>query len=214
MLSEEAIKKYQEVYKKNYGKDITYEEAAEAGRNLVNLYEVLLKSHLREERLEAKLKDFPKGFSIMDGKTYSCSICHSQIKDEQLWYDKWGRKCFACQDAVNKKKIPGSICRNEKDWYATWELGMYFKIKAPVVSKLVRQGILKARIVPKSGFKVFLIKENIDVLPPKDIVDHVVVPVKGKERTMSVTPWYEAKDPKKTLEKYKIWSCLTELQNL
>ncbi len=207
-LSEKAIKEFQEIYKKEYGKEITYEEAAEAGRNLVGFFKILYDGHVAELRLKEKLKESPKGFSLMDGKTYNCGICHASIKDEQLWYDKWGKKCLACQDAVNKRKIPGKICYNDKYWYATWEFETYFKLKSPTVRKLARQGVLNARVVPKSGFEVFLLKENADALPPKDILKYVPVPVEGKERTVTMTPWYEIYDPKKVLEKFKIWPYL------
>ena len=208
-LSEKAIKEFQEIYKKEYGKELTYEEAAEASRNLLGFYEVLFDSHIAELKLKDKLKDSPGGFSLMDGKTYNCGICRNYIKDEQLWYDKWGKKCLACQDAVNKKIIPGKICYNDKYWYATWEFDIYFKLKSPTIRKLTRQGVLKVRIVPQSGFEVFLIKENIDVLPPKDILGYVPTKVEGKENMVEMTPWYEIHDPKKVLEKYKIWPHLT-----
>lgn len=208
-LSPKAIREYQEIYKKQYGKEISYEEAREAGERLVRLCKIVFDSHVEELKLKEKLKNHPKGYSIMDGKTYSCGICHASIKDEQLWYDKWGKKCLACQDAVNKRIIPGRICYNDKLWYATWEFDTYFKLKAPTVRKLMWQGVLKARVVPQSGFEVFLMKENADVLPPKKFVEYVSMPVEGKERTISITPWYEVYDPKKVLEKYKIWPYLT-----
>jgi len=208
-LSDKAIKEFQEIYKKKYGKDISPEEARDAGERLVGLFEILFDSHVAELRLKEKLKDHPKGFSLMNGETYNCGICHAQIKDEELWYDKWGKKCLACQDAVNKKIIPGRICYNNKDWYAAWELDSHFKLKAATVRKLIRQGVLKARIVPKSGFEVILLKENADVLPPKRILRYVSVPIEGKEGAFSMIPWYEVYDPKKVLEKYKIWPYLT-----
>lgn len=204
-LSDKAIKEFQEIFKKEYGKELTYEEAAEAGRNLVGLYKILFDSHVEELKLKEKLKDSPKGFHIMDGKTYNCGICHNYIKDEQLWYDKWGKKCMACQDAVNKKAVPGKICHNKDIWYASWEIESDFKLKAPTVKKLVRDGVLKARVIPQTGFLVFLIKENADTLPPKDLLKYVPVPVEGKENTVTMTPWYEIYDPQKVLGKYKIW---------
>ena len=211
-LSEKAIKEFQEIYKKEYGKEIPYDEAAEAARNLVGLFEVLYDSHIREMKLKEKLKDSPKGFSIMDGSTYNCGICHDQIKDEKLWYDKWGKKCLACQDAVDKKKIHGSICYHDEKWYAIWEFDMYFKMRAPTVKKLIRQGILKARIVPKSGFEVMLLKENSDVLPPKKLVEHVSIPDKDNPRRITITPWYEIYDPDKLLKGYKILPYLIALK--
>jgi len=88
MISPEAIKEFQEIYKKKYGKELTHEEATGASHNLVGLFEILYESSISELKLKEKLKDSPKGFSIMDGQNYNCGICHAQIKDEQLWYDK------------------------------------------------------------------------------------------------------------------------------
>lgn len=210
-LKEKTVKEFQEIYKKKYGKEITYEEAAESARNLIGLFDVLLDIHFAELKLEEKLKDSPKGFSLMDGKTYSCGICHTSIKDEELWYDKWGKKCLACQDAVDKQKIPGKICYNDKYWYSTWELESYLKLKTPTVKKLVREGVLKARVVPKSNFLVILIKENEGVLPSKELLKSVSTPLEGQKNTIRVTPWYEVYDPEKVLKKFKIWPYLTKL---
>jgi hypothetical protein len=89
---------------------------------------------------------------------------------------------------------------------------MYFKIKSPTVRKLVRKGVLKARVVPKTGFQAFLIEENADTLPPKEVVKYVSTPIEGKENAFCITPWYEVKDPEKTLKNYKIWPYVKVLQ--
>ncbi len=170
-LSEKSIKEFQEIFKEKYGKEISYEETAKSGERLVNLVKLLFDFVIEEKRRKKKLDEFPKGYSLMDGGTYNCGICHSSIKDEQLWYDKWGIKRLACQDAVNKRIVSGKICHNDKLWYSTWEFDRYFKLKAPTVRKLERQGILIARTVPGNGFKAFVIKDNADTLPPKDLVE-------------------------------------------
>jgi hypothetical protein len=43
MLTEKEIQNYQEIYKKEFGKNISKQEAIEAGQNLVNLFSLLLK---------------------------------------------------------------------------------------------------------------------------------------------------------------------------
>lgn len=204
-IPKESIKEFQEIYKKEYGKELPYEEAADTANRLFELYKIIIESKVEELKLIEKLKTQTKGFSLMDGKTYNCGICHASIKDEQLWYDKWGKKCLACQSAVDKKIIPGNICYNDKDWYASWEFDSYFKLKSPTVKKLIRQGILKARIVPDTGFEIILIKENIETLPPKDLIKYVSIPDKDNPKAVTITPWYEVRDPRKTLEKFKIW---------
>jgi len=105
--------------------------------------------------------------------------------------------------------IPGKICYNDKYWYAMWELESYLKLKSPTVKRLIRQGVLNARIIPKSGLEIFLLKENADVLPPKDVLGYVSMPMKDKKNTITIIPWYEIYNPKKVLGKYKIWPYLT-----
>ncbi|MCK5332443.1 hypothetical protein KAJ41_01100 [Candidatus Parcubacteria bacterium] len=206
-LSDKSIKEFQEIFKKEYGKEISYDEAAESGERLVGFFKLLYDCEVRDIKRKEKLKEFPKGYSLMDGNSYNCGICHSHIKDEQLWYDKWGIKCLACQNAVNRKMVPGKICYNDKLWYAMWEFESYFKLKSPTVRKLERQGILKSRTIPDTGFKVFIIKDNIGTLPPKNLVKSRTVRV-GKN-TYSSQDWYEFQDPKTTLKNYKIWDYLT-----
>lgn len=201
-LSDKSIKEFQEIFKKEYGKEISYEEAAESGEQLVGFFKLLYDCEVKDLKRKEKLKEFPRGYSLMDGNSYNCGICHSHIKDEQLWYDKWGIKCLPCQNAVNKKIVPGKICHNDKLWYATWEFESYFKLKSPTVRKLERQGVLKARTIPDTGFKVFIIKQNADTLPPKNLVKSRTVRV--GENTYSSQDWYEFQDPQKVLKDYRI----------
>jgi len=82
-----------------------------------------------------------------------------------MWYDKWGQKCMTCQKALDKKIVPGYCFddyKNEKhitDRTMKLQLG----VRAAVIRKLVRQGKLKARVVPGSGVLVFLKKENPNI---------------------------------------------------
>lgn len=43
MLSDEAIKQYQEIYKKKFGQEISEKEAREQGENLIRLIRVVYK---------------------------------------------------------------------------------------------------------------------------------------------------------------------------
>ena len=40
MLSEKAIEEFQEIYKKKFGKEISYQDASESGQRLVNLFKI------------------------------------------------------------------------------------------------------------------------------------------------------------------------------
>ena len=65
MISPEAIKEFQEIYKKKYGKELTHEEAVEASRNLLGLFEILYNSHIAELKLKEKLKESPSLYPQM-----------------------------------------------------------------------------------------------------------------------------------------------------
>lgn len=197
----------------HYKEPKTPEEEKDQERRMTEIYKMFFEAALEEKKLKEKLKDLPSGFSIMDGDSYNCCICDMYVKDEELWYDKWGKKCLACQDAVDKNVIPASICKNQKARYTDFELDIYLKLKARTIKRLISQNVLKVRIIPKSGFRVFLLEENIDVLPPKAILKSIYIPVEGDKNSVIIDPWYEVKDPKKILGKYKIWPHLTALKN-
>lgn len=169
--SEKCIKEFQEIYKKEYGKELSWKEAAEGARSLLGLAQIAYDSYREDCFRKRKLKDHPKGFHLDDGKTYSCLICRESISNERTWWDENGIKCLHCQKALDKKIIPKSVCKNDKSWYATWEFDYYFKIKTPTIQKFVRQGKLKSRIIPGINggkhFELFLIKDNLGVLPEK-----------------------------------------------
>jgi hypothetical protein len=42
MIKRKDIKKFQEIYRKTYGEDISYEEAFDQGLNLLNLMKILI----------------------------------------------------------------------------------------------------------------------------------------------------------------------------
>jgi hypothetical protein len=134
----------------------------EARHNLVGFIETLIEMDQAQKALQARLKDKPEGFSIV-GEGTRCSLCDRHFYEE-MWYDKWGGKCFDCQDAVDKRIVPGSICRdfnNEKHVIAT-ELSYRTGLHVQTIKKLARQGKLKARAFKGQNGEVwvFLRKEN------------------------------------------------------
>jgi len=151
---------------------------------------------------ENKLKENPKGFNLEGNGQYTCPICGRSTVANEMWYDKYGQKCTTCQKAIDKKIIPGSVCKNKDSWYSTWEFEHYFKIKTPTVNKLVRQSIIKGRVIPEINCSIFLIKDNANVLPSKKLLKSRLVQV-GEERYGS-QDWYEFQNPKEVLKDYKI----------
>lgn len=169
-LSDERIKEFQEIYKKEYGKELSWEEATEAARNLMNLAELIYDCAQRDFRLKQKLKEHPKGFHV-EGEGYTCFICGRSVSNEETWYDGNSVKCLLCQKAFDKKILPKSVGKNKDLWYSIWEFDYHFGIKSPTVRKFIRHGKLKARVIPNEEGKpyceILLIKDNLGVLPQK-----------------------------------------------
>ena len=171
MLSKESIKEFKKIYKEEFGEEISDKEAFEQGTNLVNFFGLLHKIDVRGKIRKKKLKQHPKGFHLSESETYNCCVCRDSVEGETSWYDKDGTKCLLCQKALDKGIIPPEVCHNNDNWYAIWEFDYYFNMKAPTVRKFIRQGKLKARIIPneegRTHFEVIMIKDNSDVLPAK-----------------------------------------------
>ena len=169
-LSKENIEEFQDIYEKEFGKKLPYKEAERSAYALARYAELIFESYLKQKEKDKKLEENPRGFHLEDG-IYNCLICHDQITGKDSWYDKYGPKCLLCQKALDKKIIPGYVCRNKDKWYAMWELEHHFDIKSPTARKLVRQDKLKARKVLNNNGSIhcylFLIKDNPKVLPPK-----------------------------------------------
>ncbi|MFH1909785.1 MAG: hypothetical protein ABIJ72_01145 [bacterium] len=162
-LPPKAIEEFKEIYKKEYGKELSDVEASESANNLVGLFKLLWDCSIRDAKRKSQLKKEPEGFHITDG-TYSCMVCGCSVTGDQSWYDQWGVKCLLCQKAVKEGVVPGFVCRDHDSHYKMWELKDKFKIHPQTARKLVRQGELKARIVTTEDGKpyeyIFLKKEN------------------------------------------------------
>lgn len=141
----------------------TRAEAEESANNLVRFVDLLIEMDMQQKALKNRLKDEPKGFS-MSGEGRTCSLCGYGVYEGDGWYDKWGFKCNNCQDAVNKKKIPGSLCGDydHKKCITDTALSYRFDFHVQTIRKLIRRGDIKARQIPNGPF-VILRKENPDL---------------------------------------------------
>ncbi len=211
-LPEEAIKEFQEIYKKEYGKEISYEEAAESARNLMGFMELAYDQAKEDYFRKKKLEESPKGF-LLDGVGYTCFICGYSTRKDEAWYDKYGIKCLTCQRGIDRKEIPPSLAKREDGWYSTLDMEMRFNIKSSTLRKWVREGILKARSITDNEGRIhvelFLVKDNKDFLPPKKLTEShcVTEEVDGKTR-IHTEPWYRFVDPQKHLKGYRIMDYL------
>lgn len=135
------------------------EEFRKAAQDLYDLAGLLYRAYCEDRERKDKLKDNPKGFAFAsDGRM--CKLCGDGVRGD-MWFDKWGMKCFDCQKALNKKIIPGYVFNDDNYERHITESRLAWKasIRSQTIRKLVRQGKLKARILPQ-GTCVFLQKEN------------------------------------------------------
>lgn len=72
---------------------------------------------------------------------------------------------MTCQKAVNKKIIPGSLCRDYKHEKCITDsaLSSLSKLHVQTIRKLIRQGKIKARQIPGGPYMI-LRKDNPDIL--------------------------------------------------
>lgn len=213
-LPEESIKEFQDIYKKKYGKELSWEEASDSAHNLLGFVKVLYDQAVIEEKRKHRLEESPKGFHL-EGIGYTCFICRNSISNEETWYDKYGIKCLVCQKSIDKRIIPASVAKNEDSWYSKYDLEDRFNIDRHAMNRFIKQGVLKPRIVPGESGRphvyLFLVKDNKDTLPPKETTKSQLVKEidkDGKEWFHS-EPWYRFVDPHKALKGYKIINYLT-----
>lgn len=158
-VTDKYLKEFKELCAKEgigYETDAEYRDSAS---NLLSLVELLLESSREDLLRKERLKDEPKGFSIpSEGKT--CFVCHLNIFGD-IWYDKYGLKCADCQTAFKKRVFPGYILKDDehKRHITSSQLNWKFGIHPQTIKKLVRNGELKARQIPK-GPMIFLKTEN------------------------------------------------------
>lgn len=159
-LSDET---YEEFKKISDEKGITYESELEMKHqadNLVELVRILIDAEQEELKRKRRLETEPMGYS-MPGDGRGCSLCQQMVYGADGWYDKWGFKCMNCQDAVNKKKIPGSLCGDydHKKYVTDSTLAYKSGLHVQTIRKLIRRRDIKARQIPKGPFLI-LQKDN------------------------------------------------------
>ena len=108
--------------------------------------------------------------------------------------------------------------KNKESWYSAYDLESRFNINRHGLKKFIKEGILKPRIVPnpsgKAHVQIFLIKDNVDTLPPKKLTESQLVKEtkEGKDWYHS-EPWYKFADPLVVLKDYKIINYLRVVAN-
>ncbi len=205
---EEQRAELRKLLEEKEGQAVTDQELFEAEHWLRGYAELILDSYLEDERRKKKLKENPQGFNL-EGEGYSCFICGGSVSNEQTWYDKYGIKCLTCQSAIDKKIIPASAAKDKDSWYSFHDLEHSFFINKFGIRKLIKEGLLKPRVVPGTAggvhYQLFFIKDHEGVLPPKKLTDWPMVKVqKDGEDWYHSEPWFIHTDAKELLKDYKI----------
>lgn len=147
-----------------------HEMSEDARDNLVRFFDVLIEIDQKQKALYRRLEKEPKGFP-MAGDGRDCGLCGRHVWEEDGWFDKWGFKCLNCQDAINKRKVPGSLCgdySHEKSIPDT-DLAMKLDIKVATLRKYIRQGVIKGRRIPNGPYMI-LRKDNPNL---KDVLEQL-----------------------------------------
>jgi hypothetical protein len=166
-----------------------------------------------QKRRDEKLKENPKGFHL-DGVGYGCFICGDHTKEGDNWYDEYGIKCLVCQKAIDNGEIPASLAKEKDSWYTRYDFEHYFNVTSPALRKWVKEGIVKSRTVSQYGkgvhTELFLIEDNKDFLPPKDMLKSQSVKTRGKDGKdyYHMEDWYKFVDPFEHLKGYRIMNHL------
>jgi hypothetical protein len=214
--NDERKEELRELLEKERGHEITDHELFEADLWLTNYAKILYDFAKTDFKRKTKLEENPKGFHL-EGKGYTCCVCHDSASDEQTWYDENGIKCLICQDALDKNIIPLTVASDHDSWYSVNDFEHSFFMKPNAVRRFVKEGLLKPRIIPntsgKTHFQLFLIEDHKGILPPKEVTKWPLVKFQkdGKDWYHS-KPWFIYKDPKEVLGGYKILEYMSTLK--
>jgi len=159
-LSEEDYQKFKELSKAHGHTYRSEREMKQSADSLVRLMRVLDKAERDELARKERLKRESNGFSLQ-GHGRNCALCGQIVMEKDGWYDKWGFKCMNCQDAVNKKRIPGSLCGDydHERCITASDLSRLAGVRVQKVHKLIKQGKIRARQIPNGPYLI-LKKDN------------------------------------------------------
>lgn len=167
MLSDKLVQEYKEIFKKEYGQDLTDAEAREQSQRLANFVEIIYDQAVIEYKRKLRLKkEKVKGFFLEPTEgPYTCAICRENYPGNEIWWNPKGLRCKDCWNNIQKKVIPSlDYDSDDKVWVKEWQLQMDYSLHPATRSKLRRQGILKGRDLKRDDgiiyCTVYLVKEN------------------------------------------------------
>ena len=167
MLSDKEVREFKDIFKKEYGQDLTNAEAREQGERLVGLFEILFKQaqieHSRKMRLK---KEKVKGFFLDASEgPYNCGICKEVTLGNNIWWNIDGLRCRDCWRNIQEGVIPPlTYDSDDKIWIKEWQLQSDYSLHPATRGKLRREGLLRGRNLKRKDGSiyctVYLVKEN------------------------------------------------------
>lgn len=170
MLSDKLVQEYKEIFKKEYGQDLTDSEARDQAERLTGFFNILYDQALIEHRRKLRLKkEKIKGFYLEDGGNYTCAVCRETTPAKDIWWNPKGLRCRDCWRNIQEGVIPSLTYDNEgKVWIQEWQLQYDYGLHPATRNKLRRQGLLNGRDLKRNDGSiyctVYLIKENVEFL--------------------------------------------------
>lgn len=166
-LSDKAAQEFKEIFKKEYGQDLTDAEAREQGERLVAFFDILYKqAHIEHRRKMRLKKEKVKGFFLEASEgPYTCAVCRETTPGNDIWWNLDGLRCRDCWRNIQEGVIPPlTYDSDDKIWIKEWQLQSDYGLHPATRGKLRREGILKGRdLKRKDGTiycTVYLVKEN------------------------------------------------------
>jgi len=166
-LSDKSIQEYKDIFKKEYGQDLTDAEARDQGERLVGLFDIFYKQAQIDFHRKLRLKkEKVKGFYLDPTEgPYTCAICRENYPGNEIWWNTKGLRCRDCWNSIQKKVIPPlDYDSDNKVWIKEWQLQTDYSLHPATRGKLRRQGILKGRDLKRSDGSiyctVYLVEEN------------------------------------------------------
>jgi hypothetical protein len=171
MLSDKSVQEFKEIFKKEYGQDLTDSEAREQGQRLMNFVEILYDQAVIEHRRKLRLKkEGINGFYLEPTEgPYTCGICGDNYQGNDIWWNTKGLRCRDCWNNIKKKVIPAlTYDSDNKVWIKEWQLQYDYDLHPATRNKLRRQGLLHGRDLKRSDGSIYcttyLVKENEEFL--------------------------------------------------
>jgi len=169
LLSDKAVQEFKEIYKKEYGIELSDAEATECGHRVVSFFEILIGEDKVESQRKNRLEKEPQGFSLDESEgSYNCRVCSRAVSGKNAWWDLNGVKCLDCQRNIKAGAIPAEICQNDRIWFQNWQLQSKFGLHPSTIRKLRREGVLCGRDLEREDkipyFTVYLVTDNEDFI--------------------------------------------------